>query len=225
MKRSPDLTTLTLRMAAAAAVLLSIAAGFAPAASAQEEELKAAVAMREEQSAKIKKMGETIQNFSFLRFARVLVEKLEGRKREVDPFGTAMDPEKELAELVVESAEPEVEEPKVKTSLEEALSKFHVTGIFPGRREIMIGAQTLKQGDRLLIKHQTVSFQLEIAGIDSKEVRLKDVETGELATVPHGMMGGLPAGMQREKPEVTEEPVLSESGTIVPMSQRLITLE
>ena len=212
--------------ASALAVLLLVVGVVCPRpASAQEENLKAAMSMKDQRKEGISDLGDRVQNFFVLKFARKLVEKLESRDREVDPFGMAMDPEQELADIVVQSVDEETEEEKVKTSLEEALSKFQVTGIFPGRKEIMIGAQTLRVGDRLLIKHQGAVFHLAIAGIDSKKVSLQDTETGEHASVPHGVLGGLPPGMHREKPVLASGEALSETGTIVPMSDRLITLE
>lgn len=213
------------RLITIALVIFSGTAGLLPQrANAQEENLKTALETQDRRKQGLKELQDKVQNFFFLKFARDLVEKLEKRDREVDPFGMAMDPEHELAMPVVEATEEEGDE-KVKTSLEEALSKFHVTGVFPSRREVMIGAQTLGVGDQLVIKHQGAEFHMEIADIDTKEVRLRDTDTGEKATVPHGVVAGLPAGMLREKPKYAEEDDLSKKGTIVPMTKHLITLE
>ena len=122
--------------------------------------------------------------------ARLLIGKLEARQREVDPFGMSMDPEN--AVVVAEEVE---EAPRQVTTLEEAVARFRVSGVVPRRREVIVGARSLGVGDRILIEHREVRFDLSIVEITAREISLKDGETGEIATVELGIVPDkLPVG-------------------------------
>jgi len=124
--------------------------------------------------------------------AKLLMEKLKERQRKVDPFGMSMDPEEEL-EIVEEEIE---EKPRQVTTLEEAVARFRVSGVVPRRREVIVGARSLGIGDRVLIEHREVRFQLSIVDITPHRISLKDQETGEIASVDLGIVPeGLPTAV------------------------------
>ena len=193
-------------------------------ASGQEEELNAALAMKEKREEGLNKLAERIQNFGFLDYARKLVDRLDKRERKVDPFGMPMDPKQEGgAEVPMAMDDPIEDGPK--TSLQEAVSRFRVTGVYPNRKEVVVGAQSLRVGDQILIKHGEVDFNLEISKVEKDSVELVDLETGEIAGVSLGIVQAIPQGMTRKRPPVQPKNSPSKSGTIVPMNRRQMTLD
>jgi len=204
-------------LALAAAWLVAISA-----AHGQEEELQAALEMQDKRTAGLNKLADRVKNFGFLDYARKLVDKLDRREREVDPFGMPMDPTVNVQELAMPMEE--VTEEVQKTTLQEAIEKFRVTGVNPNRGEVIVGAQSLRVGDHIVIKHGDVSFKLKIAKVKTNSVELVDLDTGELTGVSLGIVQDLPQGMTREQP-VRPTPTETESNGIVPMNHRFLTLE
>lgn len=206
-------------------MLLNLAAAIP--AGAQEEDLKKALEMQDARVKGLTELADKIKNFGFLKIAQGVMGKLESRNQKEDPFGMAMDPENELPE--VEAADEPVQESEeeavLKTSLQEALTKLNITGVFPARKMIMIGAQELGVGDEIVIDFKETRFDLDILKITNTELVLKDRETQEEANVAIGLSGGLPAGMTRKAPAATAEDTTRQESTIVPMSSRTITVE
>ena len=118
--------------------------------------------------------------------ARLLMDKLKGRERKVDPFGMSMDPEN--AHVIAEEIE---DAPRQVTSLEEAVARFRVSGVVPSRKEVIVGARSLGIGDKVLIEHREVRFQLVIVEVTPHKISLKDTETGEIAGVDLGIVPGM----------------------------------
>jgi hypothetical protein len=200
---------------------------FVPTASAQEDELNMALEMNERRVKGLKELAEKIKNFGFLKVGQDVLGKLDSRDQAEDPFGLAMDPEDELPE-VEGSSEPMVEgeeETVIRTSLQEALTKLSITGAFPGRKQIMIGAQELGVGDEIVIDYKETVFSLNILKITSSELVLKDRDTQEEASIPIGFSNALPEGMSRQVPSTTVEDKAREESTIVPMSSRAVKVE
>ena len=197
-------------------------AGWTPA-GAQEEELKMALEMQDRRIAGLTKLADQIKNFGFLKIGQGVMKKLEDRSEKEDPFGMAMDPEDELPEIeaAAEGLE-EGEEQALRTSLQEALTKLNITGVFPARKLVMIGAQELGVGDEIVIEFKETVFNLKILKITNTELGLKDSETQEEATLAIGFSGDLPQGMSRKQPTATAEDTTREESTIVPMSKRVV---
>ncbi len=195
-------------------------------AGAQEEQLQMALEMQDKRIAGLNRLADKIKNFGFLSRSKEVVTKLDDRERKQDPFGMAMDPEEELPEVVAEEIIDETGmEEAPGTTLQEALSKFHVTGIFPKTKEVMVGAQNLGVGDTVVIDYKGVTFNLNIEDVTQNEISVKDLDTGEIASVNLGFNNALPPGMSRRQPEVTEEDASRKSATIVPMSERVVKVE
>lgn len=208
------------------AVVLILLAATQPV-SAQEDLLKQAEAMNERRMKGLQDLAEKIKNFGFLKIGQNVLGKLDSREQAEDPFGMAMDPENALPETeVAEEVVPDGEEEVVlKTSLEEALTKLSITGAFPDRKQIMIGAQELGVGDDIVIDYKETVFTLRIMQITSSELTLKDQETQEVGKLAIGFSGALPAGMTRQVPKATEEDATRQESTIVPMSSRVVKVE
>ena len=123
---------------------------------------------------------------------KLLMSKLDKRERKVDPFGMSMDPENQ----VVVAEEQEAEAPREVTTLEEAVARFRVSGVIPKRSEVIVGARSLGVGDRVLIEHKEVRFDLTIVEVTARKISLKDAETGEIASVDLGIVPDeLPIGL------------------------------
>lgn len=199
-----------------------------PSAFAQEEELNMAMQMQDRRIEGLTKLAEQIKNFNFLSLSQGLMKKLENRDLAEDPFGMAMDPENELPEMAaVEDAagDRQEEEEILKTTLQEALTKLHITGVFPHKKTIMVGAQDLGVGDEIVIEYKETVFNLQILGITGSELKLRDKETQEEAAVAIGFSNSLPAGMSRSQPVASQEDAARQESTIVPMSSRSVTVE
>lgn len=207
-----------------AALLVSLPFEYA---SGQEDLLKDAQEMNERRIKGLKELAEKIKNFGFLKIGQNVLGKLDSREQAEDPFGMAMDPENALPEAeATEEFVPEGEEEVVlKTSLQEALTKLNITGAFPDRKQIMIGAQELGVGDDIVIDYKQTVFNLKILDISSAELTLKDQETQEEAKLAIGFSGSLPPGMTRQVPKATEEDATRQESTIVPMSSRVVKVE
>jgi hypothetical protein len=123
---------------------------------------------------------------------KLLMSKLEKKERKVDPFGMSMDPENQ----VIVEEEAEAEAPRQVTTLEEAVARFRVSGVIPKRGEVIVGARSLGIGDRVLIEHKEVRFDLTIVEVTARKISLKDGETGEIASVDLGIVPAeLPVGL------------------------------
>ena len=131
---------------------------------------------------------------------KLLMSKLDRRQRKMDPFGMSMDPENQ----VVVEAEAEDEAPRHVTTLEEAVARFRVSGVIPKRSEVIVGARSLGIGDRVLIEHKEVRFDLTIVEVTARQVSLKDAETGEIASVNLGIVPDqLPVGLSPKQQGTT----------------------
>ncbi|MCB1076830.1 MAG: hypothetical protein KDM64_03280 [Verrucomicrobiae bacterium] len=196
-------------------------------ALAQEDELQMALKMQDDRIKGLTALAEKIKNFNFLSISQGVMKKLESRDQKQDPFGMAMDPEDELPEMSVpdEGLGLEEGEEVMRTSLQEALTKLNITGAIPQRKTIMIGAQELGVGDEIAIQFKETIFNLKILAITSSELKLRDEETQEEASVQIGFSNALPAGMSRQAPKITAEDQQREQTSIVPMSNRSITVE
>lgn len=214
---------------AAAAFALFSAAWLAPSpALGDDDMLDMAVSQQNRQATGISSIADTFARIMTFGASKKVVDKIEERDRKQDPFGMAMDPENAIEEPVA-AAEEETgeEEPEaVRTSLQEALGKFRVNGIFPARQEIIVGAQNLGVGDAVVIDYQADRFNLVIVRISQDEILMRDTDTGEEAGVPLGFASSMPAGMHRRQPRLAGESAAgADSNTIVPMSRRMVTVD
>lgn len=206
-------------------VFLLVFLGHLNVAHAQEENLNKALEMQERRTAGLQRLAERIKSFGFLSKGKEVVTKIEERERKEDPFGMAMDPEQALPEVTPEVTDELVEDAAPKTTLQEALSKFHVTGIFPKEQQVMVGAQNLGVGSEVVIDYKGVQFNLQIEKISANEIAMKDMDTGEVASIPLGFDDSLPVGMTRRQPAPTTEDESRQADTIVPMSGGVVKVD
>lgn len=129
---------------------------------------------------------ESGQKLDFLKRANLVSAKLLEDKRVIDPFGMLMDPANVQEVPVVAEEYEEVEETPVLTnsSLKTALLTLPITGIYPQRGLIVIGARSFKVGGQLGMKLQDLTIRLRFEGVRGSEVFFKDMETQEIASIP-----------------------------------------
>lgn len=210
----------------AVAICAVVTAGSHAIALGQEENLQAALEMQEKRIEGLNSLADKIKNFNFFGLSSKVVTKLDERERSEDPFGMAMDPENDLPEIEVPEIEDELEiDLTPTTSLQEALQRFNITGIFPGQQMIIVGAQNLGINDKIVIEYSGVTFKLQIDKITQTEIHMQDIETGEVGIVSTGFGDALPAGMSRKKPATSSEQESRQAQTIIPFSQQVIKVD
>lgn len=209
-----------------AAVLLLVTVCGAGESYAQEENLQMALEMQDKRAAGLNSLAEKIKNFNFFGLSSKTVTKLDERERSEDPFGMAMDPEKDLPEIEIPEELEEEDFSIPATSLQEALQKLNISGLFPGQQMIIIGAQNLGINDNVVIEYSGVTFSLEIVKISQTEIQLKDTETGEIGSVSTGFGDVLPAGMSRRQADASDqEQEDRQEQTIIPFSQQVLKVD
>ena len=127
------------------------------------------------------------QKLDFLKRANLVSAKLLEDKRVVDPFGMLMDPAN-VAEVPVVAEQYEEEEKEApaltNSSLKTALLTLPITGIYPQRGLVVIGARSFHVGGQLGMKLQDLTIRLRFEGVRGSEVFFKDMETQEVASIP-----------------------------------------
>lgn len=191
---------------------------FVSSADGQEDLLQRAVS---DQNRKIKglvELRERIAKMSWLTDAKKVVDFLESKKeeRKVDPFGMPMDPENppEVTEVAPVVEQESVDQgPTAAETLAAALEKINVTGVFPSREEIIVGARSLRRGSTIVVSQGATNYRLQITGVTQNAVSFKDLNSGESAEAPLNIIpsGSFEGISRRPAPTDTEG-----GGTIVP---------
>lgn len=131
------------------------------------------------------------EGLDFLVRSNFIFSKLLQNTRAMDPFGQQMDPAnaKEtpmLAEHYTDSEETTATLDN--SSLKSALLTLPVTGVYPQRNVIVIGARSFAPGGQFGMKFQDLTIRLRFEGVRGKEIFFKDMETREVTSIefaPH----------------------------------------
>ncbi len=124
---------------------------------------------------------------SFLERSNLILAKLQENKRPTDPFGFSMDPANaQEAPALAEQYEEVKEETPVlnNSSLKTALLTLPITGIYPQRGIVVIGARSFPVGGEFGMKLQELTIRLRFEGIKGTDVFFKDLETQEVTSIP-----------------------------------------
>lgn len=121
----------------------------------------------------------------FLKRSATVVAKIRGNKRQMDPFGLPMDPTNAVVTPVLADQYDELEEVPTlnNTSLKSALSNLPISGIYPGKKMIVLGARSFQPGEEFGMKLEELTIRLRFEGIKGSSVFFKDMDTQEVATV------------------------------------------
>jgi hypothetical protein len=122
----------------------------------------------------------------FLQRSNLILARLLENERPMDPFGLVMDPANAKAAPVLADQYEEVEEtPQLNSSsLKNALLTLPITGIYPKRGMIVLGARTFEVGGQFGMKLQDLTIRLRFEGIRDGEIFFKDMETREVTSIP-----------------------------------------
>lgn len=154
----------------------------------------------------------------FLERSNLVFAKLQNSSRPTDPFGFLMDPANvpEAPDLTMQYEEVKPETPGLNNSaLKTALLTLPITGIYPQRGVVVIGARSFPIGGEFGMKLQELTIRLRFEGIKGAEVFFKDLETQEVASIP---FNPLPAEFE----PITRNSGNSRGSGIVPMNELFI---
>jgi len=161
---------------------------------AQEDLLKGALEMRERRTEGLKSLQEMISKTGWLSKEQDRLATIQERNetRDVDPFGVSMDPTKGMELPPAEPTSPDLMPveagPTVAQALSNALEKINVTGVFPSRGEIIIGARSLRERSILVVSQGQTQYKVQITDIAPDAVHFRDVATGEEVMSPLNIM-------------------------------------
>lgn len=122
---------------------------------------------------------------SFLQRSRLILAKLLNNDRSVGPFGMPMDPANVKEIPLAEQYQEEEVAPQVNTSaLRSALLSLPITGVYPQKGVLVLGARTFSVGGQFGMKVQDLTIRLRFEGIQNGELVFRDVETQEVTSIP-----------------------------------------
>jgi hypothetical protein len=126
----------------------------------------------------------------FLQRSNLILAKLLESERVVDPFGLVMDPANaKEAPVLADQYEDEKETTVVNNSmLKNALLTIPITGVYPQREQIVIGARSFNIGGQFGMKLQDLTIRLRFEGIRGGEIFFKDMETREVTSLPYNTL-------------------------------------
>lgn len=179
-------------------------------ASAEEANRSQGTAEEGDSSAVAKKLDIKVRT-------EFIIEKIRFNDRQVDPFGLAMDPANAVESMALSDQYQDLDETPVinNSTLTTALQTVPITGIYPNKQTVVIGARVFKRGDIFGMQLEELVIRLRLEGIKGTQIYFKDLDTQEVASIEYNT---LPS---------TFEPITSASkptmgAGIVPMSELYI---
>ena len=108
------------------------------------------------------------QEIEAIRRSKFVLSKIRNNVRAVDPFGMFMDPanSESSAMLADQYNEPEEQtQALTESSLKQALESLPITGFYPQKRILVIGARTLQLGGQFGMKLDELTIRLRFEAI------------------------------------------------------------
>lgn len=123
----------------------------------------------------------------FLQRSNLVLGKLLDNQRSVDPFGMVMDPGSSTVAPVLADQYEEVPEATTvsNSALKNALMSLPITGVYPSKGLIVIGARSFPVGGQFGMRLQDLTIRLRFEGIRGGEVFFQDLETREITSIPY----------------------------------------
>lgn len=158
------------------------------------------------------------QEIEAIRRSKFVLSKILNNVRAVDPFGMFMDPaNSEVSAMLADQyGEPE-EQPQALTesSLKTALESLPITGFYPQKRMLVIGARTLQLGDQFGMKLDELTIRLRFEGIKGQSLYFRDMDTQEVTSIDFN-------ARPKEFERITDSPKPARGRGIVPMNELFI---
>jgi len=121
----------------------------------------------------------------FVERSNFILSRILENQRFLDPFGMAMDPSnaKDLPVVAEGIDDPEEAAPLNISALKAALQKLPVTGVYPQRQLVVVGARSFSPGDQLGLRTEGLTLRLRFEGIREYSIYFRDMETNEVTSV------------------------------------------
>tara|TARA_R110000850_G_scaffold130654_1_gene251225 strand:- start:1534 stop:2166 length:633 start_codon:yes stop_codon:yes gene_type:complete len=157
------------------------------------------------------------EEIEFIQRSNFVLAKIRTNSRQVDPFGLFMDPTNTSDSRNLADQYSDIEETPVlnQSSLKSALGTLPISGIYPERKVVVLGARSLTPGGQFGMKLEELTIRLRFEGIKGKSVFFKDMDTQEVASVE---FNPLPAEFE----PISDTSTHSLGQGIVPMSELFI---
>ena len=162
--------------------------------------------------------SEQAQDIETVRRSNFILSKIRDNDRAIDPFGMLMDPANPLPLAEVADQNDEFEEqPQTLTSssLKKALESLPITGSYPQKQIVVIGARTLLPGSQFGMIFEGLTIRLRFEGVKGHSLYFKDMDTEEVTFID---FNPLPKEFER----MTNKAEPRQSQGIVPMSDLFI---
>lgn len=162
--------------------------------------------------------SEQAQDIDMVRRSNFILSKIRDNDRAIDPFGMLMDPANPLPVTEVADQNDEVEEqiqPLNSSSLKKALESLPITGSYPQKQMVVIGARTLLPGSQFGMIFEGLTIRLRFEGIKGQSLYFTDMDTEEVTFIDFN-----PLPKEFERMTKMAEPRPSQG--IVPMSDLFI---
>ncbi|MBP84052.1 MAG: hypothetical protein CMO61_09435 [Verrucomicrobiales bacterium] len=159
---------------------------------------------------------EESQEIEAIRRSNFVLSKIRNNFRAVDPFGMFMDPTNAESSAMLADQYSELEEqPQALkgSSLKTALESLPITGFYPQKQMLVIGARTLQPGGQFGMKLDELTIRLRFEGIKGESLYFRDMDTQEETSIE---FNPLPKEFER----ITGKPRPSRG--IVPMNELFI---
>jgi len=146
-----------------------------------------------------------------------IISKIRNNFRQMDPFGMPMDPTNPSeAPALSEQYEDEEEIPVLNnSSLKSALETLPISGIYPSKSVVVIGARSFSRGDQFGMRLEELTIRLRFEGIRGHSIFFKDLDTQEVASVDFNPT-------PKEFEPITSNSTPPETNGIVPMNDLFI---
>lgn len=131
------------------------------------------------------KVEKDLPNSDFLQRSNEIVAKIRDNERRIDPFGLPMDPTNAVDTLAMSDEYEEAQEsPSLNaSSFKTALQDLPISGMYPSKQTVVIGARSFNRGDQFGMKLEELTIRLRVEGIKGTSIFFRDMDTQEVATV------------------------------------------
>ncbi|MDF1852845.1 MAG: hypothetical protein P1U85_18555 [Verrucomicrobiales bacterium] len=121
----------------------------------------------------------------FVQRSNFVISKVRNNFRKMDPFGLPMDPTNPADSPALTMQYEEEDDIPVLTnsSLKSALATLPISGIYPKKSVIVIGARSFSRGDQFGMKLEELTIRLRFEGLRGHKIYFKDLDTQEVASV------------------------------------------
>lgn len=128
---------------------------------------------------------EPVKALEFLERAEFAVALVRDNNRALDPFGLPMDPANAIAAPILADQYSELDEVPVlnNSSLKSALETLPISGIYPDKHLIVLGARSFRPGEVFGMKLEELTIRLRFEGIKGTSVYFRDMDTQEVSSV------------------------------------------